>query len=578
MTYFRKSIAAFLFVSFFVFFLSVSVFSGEPSGSRPNIVLIMSDDMGYSDIGCYGSEIKTPTLDGLAAKGIRFSQFYNTARCCPTRASLLTGLHPHQAGIGHMMEDQNLPGYRGELQPSCVTIAEALKPSGYTTYGVGKWHVARNRGNGPERHNWPLHRGFDKYYGILAGATNYFEPATLIRDDTLISPLNDPQYKPKGEYYFTTAISDNAASYIRDHSKENGDKPFFMYVAYTTAHWPLQAFPEDIAKYEGKYDAGYGPTRQARFEKMQELGLLDKRWGLSPQDGDWNKVENKAWEAKGMEVYAAMIDCMDQGIGKIVQALKDSKQYDNTVVFFLQDNGACAEPAGRGAGKKYPTRPEKPVYEPYPPERVVINREDEKRTRDGYPIIMGKNVMPGPKDTFIGYGKAWANVSNTPFREYKHWVHEGGIATPLIIHAPSLISESMRGKIYNEYGQLVDLMATCVDLAGAEYPEKRNGIAVSPLEGISLTPSMNGKSLKRTTPLFWEHEGNRAVRDGKWKLVAKGPQAQWQLYDMEADRSELNNLAGKHPEIVQKMNEQWKNWAERCKVLPWPWKPLRDAE
>ncbi len=545
---------------------------------KPNIIVIMSDDMGYSDIGCYGGEIETPTLDSLAADGIRFTRFYNTARCCPTRASLLTGLHPHQAGIGHMVEGHNLPGYGGDLLPSCVTIAEAVKPAGYSTYALGKWHVTRhNNTDTAQRGNWPTHRGFDRFYGTITGAGNYFEPATLVRDDTPISPFNDPEYKPQGTYYYTDAISDNAARYIREHEETNAGKPFFMYVAYTAAHWPMQALPEDIAKYEGKYDGGYDPIRLARFERMQEMGLINPNWGLSPKAANWDKVKNKEWEIRCMEVYAAMIDRMDQGIGRIVQSLRETGQYENTVIIFLQDNGACAENPGRTARQDYPERVSEPVYEPYPDDKIMHRREETKRTRAGYPVIHGPNVMPGPKDTFIAYGRGWANVSNTPFREYKHWVHEGGISTPLIMHAPALTAESMKGKYYREYGQLVDLMSTCVDLAGAEYPKKRGDVDVTPMQGTSLTPALQGQTLNRKRPLFWEHEGNRAVRDGKWKLVAKGPQGTWELYDMEADRSELHNLAARHPEIAARLSQQWENWAERSNVFPWPWGELPTA-
>ena len=542
--------------------------ANEPQ--RPNIILIMTDDMGYSDLGCYGGEIDTPALDGLAADGIRFTQFYNSARCCPTRASLLTGLHPHQAGIGHMMDDRNLPGYTGDLLPSCVTIAEALKAAGYATYGLGKWHVTKHLTDSDQRDNWPTRRGFDRYYGIITGATNFFEPAVMIRDETPISPMNDPEYQPE-EYYLTTALGDNAVRYLNEHAQTQPDKPFFMYVAHLAAHWPMHALPQDIAKYEGRYDEGYDPIRQARFERMRSMGLLDERWVLTPKTDEWENVRNKAWEIKCMEVYAAMVDSMDQSIGALVKALKENGQYENTVIFYLQDNGACAENAGRTARQEYPERVDTPVYEPYPPEYILHRREDTRRTRDGFPIIMGDRVMPGPRDTFIAYGRGWANVSNTPFREFKHWIHEGGIATPLIVHAPLLVSESMKGKFYTEAGQLTDIMATCLDLAGAEYPKKRGEIDVTPLQGVSLKPALTGDSLGRKNPLFWEHQGARAIRDGKWKLVAKGPAAPWELYDMELDRSEMNNLAGEHRDIAEKMATQWEDWAKEANVFPWPW-------
>ena len=542
--------------------------ANEPA--RPNIILIMTDDMGYSDLGCYGGEIETPVLDSLAASGIRFTQFYNTARCCPTRASLLTGLHPHQAGIGHMVDDRRLPGYTGDLLPSCVTIAEVLQSAGYATYGLGKWHVTKYMTDADRRENYPTHRGFDRYYGTITGAVNFFEPAIMIRDDTPISPMNDPEYKPD-EYYITTVLGDNAVRYLNEHAQTQPDKPFFMYIAHTAAHWPMHALPKDIAKYEGKYDQGYGPIRQARFERMRAMGLLDERWELTPPTNHWNNVRNKAWEAKCMEVYAAMVDSMDQSIGAVVKTLKENGQYENTVIFYLQDNGACAETPGRQPRQDYPERVEKPVYEPFPPEYIVHRRTDDRRTRDGFPIISGDKVMPGPRDTFIAYGQGWANVSNTPFREFKHWIHEGGIGTPLIVHAPSLIAESMKGKFYTEAGQLTDIMATCLDLAGVKYPEKRGGVDVTPLQGVSLKPALTGNSLDRKTPLYWEHEGNRAIREGKWKLVAKGPSAPWELYDMDADRSEMNDLAGEHPELALKMAIQWEDWAKEANVLPWPW-------
>jgi arylsulfatase len=373
---------------FYVLFFGAPVLAAETQSQRPNIIVIISDDMGYSDLGCYGGEIQTPTLDRLADGGVRFTQFYNTARCCPTRASLLTGLHPHQAGIGHMMDDRNLPGYTGDLLSSCVTIAEALKAADYATYGLGKWHVTKHSTDSHNRDNWPTRRGFDRYYGIITGATNFFEPATLIQDEMPISPLDDTQYKPD-EYYFTTAISDYAVRYINEHAKDQPDKPFFMYVAHIAAHWPMQALLKDIEKYEGRYDQGYDPIRQARFERMREMGLIDERWALTPKTDEWESVRNKPWESKCMEVYAAMIDSMDQGIGSMVDALKKNGQYENTVIFYLHDNGACAENAGRGARSDYPDRVAQPVYEPYPPEKIIHRREDERRTRDGFPIYYG---------------------------------------------------------------------------------------------------------------------------------------------------------------------------------------------
>ncbi len=329
--------------------------AAEPLPKQPNIVVIMSDDMGFSDLGCYGGEIATPNLDALAAGGLRFTQFYNTARCCPTRASLLTGLYPHQAGVGHMMEDKGaaFPGYRGNLNNSCRTIAEVLKPARYRTYAVGKWHVTRFAGKDGPKENWPLGRGFDRYYGTIHGAGSFYDPSSLVRDDTMISPYTDPQYKPT-TYYYTDAISDHAVRFVGDHAKDQPKKPFFLYVAYTAAHWPMHALSEDIKKYAGKFDGGYEPIRKARFEKSAKLGLIDPKQGMSQQAGDWDKVTDKKWEAAGMEVYAAMVDRMDQGIGKLIAELKRTGQFENTLVLFLQDNGGCAEAMGRTGNKGAP--------------------------------------------------------------------------------------------------------------------------------------------------------------------------------------------------------------------------------
>jgi arylsulfatase len=539
--------------------------------TRPNIIVIMSDDMGYSDLGCYGGEIATPNLDALAQNGLRFTQFYNTARCCPTRASLLTGLYPHQAGVGHMMEDRGHDGYRGDLNQQCVTMAEALRPAGYATYAVGKWHVTKkvNPKSEADKHNWPLQRGFDRFYGTITGGGSFWDPSTLVRDNALTTIYADKEYQPKEQFYYTDALSDNAVKFI---SENQASKPFFMYLTYTAAHWPMHARERDIAKYKGKYDQGYAPIRQARFEKAKKLGLIDPRWSLSAQAGDWDQVNNKDWEARGMEVYAAMIDAMDQGIGRIVAELKRQGKFDNTLIFFLQDNGGCAEGTGRNlpgpnANNPYPTRPDKAVYPAIAKDAQHYFNSQPKQTRDGRAVIMGPNVMPGPDDTFIAYGQGWANVSNTPFREYKHWVHEGGISTPLIIHWPNGIARGQRNKLFHEPGHLIDIMATVVDVGGATYPKERNGQTITPMQGVSLRPVLTGKSLKRPQPIFWEHEANRAIRAGKWKLVAKENQP-WELYDIVADRTEQNNLAAKTPDKVKELAAQWEAWAARANVLP----------
>ena len=551
-----------------------SAIQNPQSPSRPNILIILCDDMGFSDLGCYGGEIHTPALDKLAAHGLRFTQFYNGARCCPSRAALLTGLYAHQAGMGGMNMDQRLPGYTGSLRDNCMTIAEMLRPAGYDTCAIGKWHVAHGV---KEPSNWPLQRGFNHYYGIIDGGASYYDPTTLCRDNTLITPLNDPDYKPAPgrPYYLTDAFADNAIMFLKNHAANNAaaPAPFFMYLAFTAAHWPLHALPEDIAKYKGRYDTGYDPAREARYKRLLDLGVLPRATtALSPPDNaGWQNVKDKAWETRCMEVYAAQVDRMDQNIARIIAALDATAQLDNTIIFFLQDNGACAEAEGR---RPQPPKELAAKYKPLGPDDPQPKvRPPYMQTRDGRPMRQGPGVMPGPEDTYIAYGRDWANVSNTPFRRYKHYVHEGGISTPLIVHWPAGIPAALDGTFVRAPAHIIDLAATCLDLARATYPAKRGDTALTPLAGVSLRPLITGgaQTLQRGAPLFWEHEGNRAVRDGDWKLVAKGPGAPWELYDMVADRSELHNLAAQHKDIAARLAAAWKKWADDSQVLPWPW-------
>ncbi len=528
---------------------------------RPNIVLIMGDDMGISDLGCYGGEIDTPTLDRLAAGGLRFTQFYNTGRCCPTRASLLSGLYPHQAGVGHMMDDRGHPGYRGEINRQCLTIAEALKPVGYGTYMAGKWHLSRHTGPDGPKGNWPCARGFDRFYGTIHGAGSLWDPNTLTRDETQIAPDSDPEYSPEGEWFYTDAIADQAARYIAEHTGASPDTPFFCYVSFTAAHWPMHAREETIAKYRGRYDEGYAAVRRARFEKMKKLGILKPDAELSPEAWGWGRVKEEAWEIRCMEVYAAMVDEMDQGIGRIVEAVEKAGELEDTLIFFLQDNGGCAE--GYGRGGKFTPRPDRPTLPPMA-KGELQTRMRPRQTRDGYPVRTGPGVMPGPADTYIGYGRGWANVSNTPFREYKHWVHEGGISTPLIAHWPGGIAR--RGQLEHQPGHLVDIMATCVDLAGAEYPRERAGVEIKPLEGLSLDAAFKGGTIGRRA-LFWEHEGNCAIRKGDWKLVRKANRP-WELYDIADDRAELYDLSATKPGLVRELAAEFQAYADRADVAP----------
>lgn len=526
------------------------------STPRPDIVLIMADDMGFSDLGSYGGEIDTPNLDLLASHGLRFSHFYNTTRCCPTRASLLTGLYAHQAGVGHMMGDDDLPGYRGDLAANAVTIAEALREAGYGTYMSGKWHVTRHVGHwsGNEEltstHNWPLQRGFDRFYGTIHGAGSFYDPITLTEGNTPVE-LEPPENPGSPGYYYTDAISEYAARFVREHaaSDRSGD-PLFLYVAHTAPHWPLHALPEDIERYRSRYAAGWDAIREERRERLIELGLIDEHWllaGRDPRVPAWDDVpeEERPWFERAMEVYAAQIDRMDQGIGELVAALEETGRLDNTLILFLADNGGCAEVlTDRWTG-------------------LAIPRE----ALDGSPVAVGndRDVLPGPESSYQSYGPHWAHVSNTPFRLYKHWVHEGGIASPLIAHWPERIADG--GGIVRETAHVIDLMATALDAAGASHSATRAGSASIPVEGVSLLPAFQAQPLDREA-VFWEHEGNRAVRAGKWKLVSRYP-GPWELYDLVADRTEADDLAATEPDRVAALAALWNDWAARTGVVPW---------
>ncbi len=552
---------------FIIFLVLLSCNEQSQTTTRPNIILIMSDDMGYSDIGCYGGVIDTPVLDGLAANGLRYTQFYNTARCCPSRAALLTGVYQHQAGIGHMVDTNGTDIYEGDLSQNAVTIAELLQKAGYATYMSGKWHVTPYKSDetNPTKRNWPLQRGFDKFFGTIHGAGSFYDPNSLTRDNEFIAPTED--------FYYTEAISDHAVSFIENHKT---DAPFFLYVPYTAAHWPMHAKPADIEKYKGKFDAGWDVMRTEKYAKMLDLGIIKSEWKLTDKDAipNWEEVEQKAWYSSLMEVYAAMVDNMDQGIGRIMGSLEEKGIKDNTLVFFLQDNGGCAEEFGFREAIE-------PNHKNLKGDSIQPMGKDElqtqmvpKYTRDGRPVLSGIGLEPGGANTYLGYGKPWANVSNTPFRMYKHWVHEGGIATPLIVHWPAGISA--KNEFRNDPGHLIDIMATCVDVADAAYPKKYNDHSITPMEGLSLKPSFGNKSLEERA-IFWEHEGNKAVRYGKHKLVSKwskNAEYAWELYDMETDRSETNNLANEMPEKVTALENMWMSWAKKVGVRNWDTKEL----
>lgn len=525
-------------------------------GTRPNIVLIMSDDMGYSDIGCYGGEIDTPNLNRLAANGLRFAQFYNTARCCPTRASLMSGLYPHQAGVGHMTEDLDYEGYRGNLSGRCVTIAEVLKGAGYGTYMAGKWHVTPNVRVSPSKRNWPCQRGYDRFFGTIHGAGSYFDPNSLTLDNELIVPWKD--------FYYTDAISDYASRFIREHK---GDNPFFVYVAFTAAHWPMQAKPADIAKYKGRYNTGWDALRAERYERMKKMGLVDAKWELTPRDPAvpaWEAEPMKEWMERRREVYSAMVDCMDKGIGRIVKTLEEKGELDNTLIFFLQDNGGCAEEYG-STGPVKPDPSQAVELKPMGADELQTDMQP-KYARDGRPVRTGKGVMPGDADTYVAYGRPWANASNTPFRLYKHWVHEGGISTPLIVHWPAAVKS--KGELRRQPGHLIDIMATSVDVSGAKYPAEYKGNKIIPMQGRSLVAAFDDRPIERPEGIFWEHEGNRAVRKGDWKLVSRYP-GKWELYNLKEDRTEMHDLSQERAEIAKDLLRMYNEWAERSFVVDW---------
>ncbi len=524
----------------------------------PNIVLILVDDMGFSDIGCYGSEIATPHIDGLAAGGVRFTRAYNAARCCPTRASILTGLYPHQAGVGHMVGDHGLPAYQGYLTDRCVTLAEALAPAGYRATISGKWHCggtfARN-----DPTDWsvpdptrplPPDRGFADWFGTPAGAGSYFNPKPLMKNYDFIEPLGD-------DWYYTDAVAEHACRQIRESVRQG--QPFFQYVAYTAPHWPLHAMPEDIERYRGRYAAGWDALRSERYERLMGQGFMDGAWRLSPRDEacpPWEDVpaEERAWMDLRMAVYAAQVDRMDQGVGRVLRTLDELGVADNTLVMFLSDNGGCHEGIGQGqADREWTT------------------------TRDGRPVHFGNtpSIDPGPRDTYQSYGRPWANASNIPFRYFKSYTHEGGIATPLVARWPGRLPA---GSVTHALAHVVDVMPTCLEAAGASYPDARHETPTTPLAGESLVPYMEGGEPDEGRQIFWEHVGNRAVRDGRWKLVShyvpgdrrnpKQDLGPWELYDMVEDRTELMSLADKDPERVKRMASAYGAWAARCGVVP----------
>ncbi|HEX4795775.1 MAG TPA: arylsulfatase [Humisphaera sp.] len=536
------------------------------AAARPNIIIILADDMGFSDLGCYGGEIRTPNIDRLASEGVRFTQFYNMARCCPTRAALMTGLYPHQAGVGTMNQDLGKPAYQGELNDRCVTIAEVLADSGYHTGMAGKWHLchlaisaggprARRLVNfedqgeiSPSKANWPCNRGFEEHWGTIPGVENYYDPYGLVHNEQTITPTGK-------DFYYTDFITEHSVGLIDQFAADR--KPFFLYVAYTAPHWPMQAREADIAHYAQTYNVGWDKIREQRFARQLELGVVNKDQGLSPRAnyprlsegasvlGAWDDAPDKPWQARRMAVYAAMIETLDRGVGRILDKLRERNIDRNTLVIFLSDNGGCAENV-------------RPDWYDVP-----------SKTREGQAVHVGNDpkFMPGPQEVYQSYGPAWANASNTPFRRFKHWTEEGGISTPFIVRWPERVKAS--GRIEREQvGDVIDLMPTVLEVAGAKYPAERGGHAILPAEGKSLVSALGGKPVERGA-LFWEHEGNRAMRLGNWKMVA-GAGAKWQLYDIATDRAEMHDVAATHAEKVAELTDLYNGWASRCGVEVWP--------
>ncbi|NIJ44882.1 arylsulfatase [Wenyingzhuangia heitensis] len=503
---------------------------------KTNIILILADDLGYSDLGCYGGEAKTPNLDRLAKNGIRLNQFYNNARCCPTRAALVTGLYPHQAGIGGMV------GRGANLSTNAVTIAEALKTNGYATYMTGKWHLSSSRTT-DKIDAWPKQRGFDKFYGNVAG-TNYFNPEFLFYNNKKVD------IKPEDDFYYTNAISDSTVSFLNEHFKTKKEKPFFFYVAYTAPHWPLHALEETVKDYEGVYDKGWNVLRAERLERMKTMGLISPNAKLSERDKEalvWDHVENKKMQALRMQIFAAQIDLMDQGIGKIITKLKKEGELENTLILFLSDNGGSKETyditSSWGASLMQESIAKRKKY------------IKEQQLKGAEALI----------NTEITYGQSWANLSNAPYRKFKKYGHQGGSATPFIAHWP----KGIKGKntIKNDIASIIDIMPTLIEVSKSQYPKTYNQNKIQPIEGTSLVPVFKGKKLDRDT-WFMEHGTNKAYRKGDWKIVYSRDleDKNWELYNLKNDPTELDNLAKEYPKKLQKMILSWEKWAVRVKV------------
>ncbi len=481
--------------------------------------------MGYSDLGCYGSEISTPNLDNLAANGIRFSRFYNGARCCPTRASLLTGLYAHQTGVGGMVSqvpsDKANDPFQGYLNQECVTLGEILKSAGYRTMMSGKWHV------GEFRDQWPRQRGFDRYYGLISGAMNFFNIEKGKENAERIFLEDNREIRPHGQgFYATNAFTDAALGFLDESTA--GDEPFFLYLAYTAPHYPLHALPEDIAKYRGKYREGWEALRRTRYQRMRETGILTEAHQIASPHPDvipWEDVEKKEEMDLKMAIYAAQVESMDRGIGQVVEKISAMGELDNTLIMFLSDNGACAETSALG-GK-----------------------------------WMERTGELGTEDSYESYGLCWANAGNTPFRKFKRYTAEGGILTPFIAHWPAGIQPDEKTR--RDPAHIIDIVPTLCEICEAEYPEEFNGNRIKPAEGKSLAPVFLGEKADSDRTLFWEHLGEKAALAEPWKIVQGYQSDSWELYNLSEDPVELRDLSETFPEKKRELISAWESWAGR---------------
>ncbi len=502
----------------FCLLLAAATTLGPATGAeRPNIVIVLTDDMGFSDLGCFGGEIETPNLDALAAGGLRFTEFHNTSRCWPTRATLLSGI------------------YSDALSDRQVTVAQVLKTAGYQTGMVGKWHL----GMDPLK-DGPIQRGFDRYYGTMTGAGSFYNPMTLVRNTEFIDVWSKEFRGPDGlKFYYTDKLGEEAAAQIEAFAAADG--PFFQYVAFSAAHWPMHAPEKSIQKYIDRYKDGWEKLRNDRYARMLEMGIIDeKRWPLPPMESrvqDWETIDHKPWRIRNMAIYAAMVDHMDRAVGRIVGALRKTKQLDNTLIMYMHDNGGCSEHLG---GNGWNTATNVIAWAKANGKKFYIG--------DHYDVPNG-----GPL-TYGSVGHNWANAQNTPLRRYKSNVHEGGACTPSIMHWPAGMKH--RGKITTQRGHVVDMIATCMELSGAKYPTEFDGKKIAPHESLSLVPVITGGKQPHDHAYYFNHNGTHAVIRGDWKVIRER-KGKWHLYNLTANRTETEDLADANPEIVEQLTALW---------------------